>query len=72
MHTAISDCFRHLLELLGSKTFVAMQARRLLFTASEAEYLRVARPTFEEFEYAVQHNYITANGKQVFCRIFGL
>jgi ankyrin repeat protein len=65
-------CFRHLLENLGSKTFAAILARRLLFTASEAEYNRLKFETFEEFDCAVQLHEVTESGKRVFCNIFGL
>jgi hypothetical protein len=65
-------CFRHLLEILGSRTFVAMLTRRLLFTGSAAEYGRIKAQTFEEFDCAVQMDQVTARGKAVFCQTFGL
>jgi hypothetical protein len=49
-----------------------MLARRLLFTATEGEYERLAVLTFEEFEDVVGKQLPTRNGIQVFCRIFGL
>jgi hypothetical protein len=65
-------CFRHLLELLGSRTFVSLLARRLLFTGSEEEYNKLKQPTFQEFGCAVRMEAITEHGKSVFCGIFGL
>jgi hypothetical protein len=59
-------CFRHLLESLGSKTFSALLARRLLFTASENKYSDLKGETFQEVECAIRLGKVTDEAKQRF------
>jgi hypothetical protein len=65
-------CFRHLLESLGSNTFLALLARRLLFIASEEHYNNSKASTFEEFGWAIRLGQVTNEGQQRFCDLFGL
>jgi hypothetical protein len=65
-------CFRHLLELLGSHTYVAMLGRRLFFTGSRAEYTELKRITVIDFAIGCKEGAISAKGAQHFCDFFGL
>jgi hypothetical protein len=60
-------CFRHLLELLGSKTFVAMLSRRLFLTSSEAEYVELKIITIVDFRIGCQEGLINTKGACLFC-----
>jgi hypothetical protein len=65
-------CFRHLLEDLGAKTYVAMLAHRLLFAFSEAQFRELWEQTVNDFRGGVARKVITANGRKLFCKLFGL
>jgi hypothetical protein len=65
-------CFRHFLELLGSGTYVAMLARRLLFTGSEGEYRQLKAITIVDFQIGCREGAITSKGARHFCELFGL
>jgi hypothetical protein len=65
-------CYRHLLELLGSRTYVALLGRRLMFTGSESEYRELKAITIIDFQIGCQEGVINANGASHFCELFGL
>jgi ubiquitin C-terminal hydrolase len=65
-------CFRHILEDLGAKTYVAMLAHRLLFAMSEAQFRESWEQTVSDFRGGVARGVITPNGANIFCRLFGL
>jgi hypothetical protein len=66
------QCFRHILERLGSKTYLAVLARHLMFTATESEYAREleqGRICLEEaFNTSIR---VTPGGLELFSRLFG-
>jgi hypothetical protein len=65
-------CFRHLLESLGSHTYVAMLGRRLFFTSSEREYRELKAITILDFQIGCQEDAINAKGASRFRKLFGL
>jgi hypothetical protein len=52
-------CYRHLLEVLGSRTFVAMLARRLLFTYTKQEFRDVVDQIMCDFQAGCREGLIT-------------
>jgi hypothetical protein len=48
-HIAHYFCVRHLLESLGSGTFVALLARRLLFTQTRQAFDKIIEQTLSDF-----------------------
>jgi hypothetical protein len=64
-------CFRHILESLGSRTYVAILAHRLMFCASEVHYHRNREEVGVALEIALSLERVTAKGAERFCRLFG-
>jgi hypothetical protein len=71
-HARHYGCFRHLLEGLGSRTFVAILARRLMFTARGENYARMRAQAAMSLGLAVGTGIITVRGAEKFCAMFGL
>jgi hypothetical protein len=65
-------CYRHLLESLGSGTFVALLARRLLFTKTRVQFDNLIDQTLSDYAIGCRMSLITDQGKTKFCRLFGI
>jgi hypothetical protein len=59
-------CYRHLLEALGSGTFAAMFARRLLFTSTEQQFVHLVDQTICDFDAGFREALITKASKKKF------
>jgi hypothetical protein len=64
-------CYRHMLERLGSGTYVAILAHRLMFCASKTEYDRNREDVAAALDIGTSSKRITGKGKRIFCRTFG-
>jgi hypothetical protein len=64
-------CFRHWLEALGSRGFVAMLPRRLLFTRPKAAYAGILLQTLSDFAEGCRAGQIMESGQIKFVSIFG-
>jgi hypothetical protein len=64
-------CFRHLLESLGSRTYVAILAHRLVFCASQMDYERNHAEAAIALAIALSLNRVTRSGAERFCQTFG-
>jgi hypothetical protein len=65
-------CYRHILESLGSGTFVALLARRLIFTRTRLQFDNLTPQTMSDFAMGVQKQFISPAGAQKFAKVFGL
>jgi hypothetical protein len=64
-------CYRHLLESLGSKTYIAILARRLLFTGSREHYFQLKQEVRIVFEEAIRANRVLPRAAALFSETFG-
>jgi hypothetical protein len=64
-------CFRHILESLGSRTYVAILAHRLMFSASKDDYDRNHAEAAVALQIAISLDRVTTKGTDCFCRTFG-
>jgi hypothetical protein len=64
-------CFRHILERLGSRTYVAILARRLMFCANREHYAAMREQSRASLEVALHENLVTPQGCALFSRTFG-
>jgi hypothetical protein len=64
-------CYRHLLEDLGSKTYVAMIAHNLLFCFSEEQFQKELKQATRSFQRGINENLITQKAIDLFCSLFG-
>jgi hypothetical protein len=65
-------CHRHLLESIGSGTIVALIARRLIFTTTEAAFKDIYPQTIADFVLGCRQNLISAPGRRKFAELFGV
>jgi hypothetical protein len=65
-------CFRHLLEVLGSGTVIAMLAGRLLFTVTETAFIAILPQMLSAFAFGCRDGSVTKKAKLKFAEIFGL
>jgi hypothetical protein len=65
-------CYRHIIESLGAGTFVALLARRLMFTKTRPQFDKLIPQTMSDFALGVRLQIISAAGAQKFAKVFGL
>jgi hypothetical protein len=71
-HDAHYGCFRHFLEGLGSRTYVAMLARRLMFAATERQYVTMRAQAAVSLALGVRAEIVSVRGAHLFAKMFGL
>jgi hypothetical protein len=62
-------CSRHMLESLGSRTVIAVRARRLLFTKTPAADDKLLQPTLSGFTARYRADFIIACRNEQFCQL---
>lgn len=65
-------CYRHLLEILGSGTLVAILAARLFFAVTRQAFLDILPQTLSDFALGCRDGLITVKGRGKFAELFGL
>jgi hypothetical protein len=71
-HVRHYRCMRHTLERMGSHTYVAALARRLMFAGSEMHYGRLRAQAVVSLQLAIRAGIVAAPGPDLFCRTFGV
>jgi hypothetical protein len=71
-HVRHFTCMRHIRERMGSRTYVAILARRLMFAGCEEHYSRLREQCIISLQFAMRAGIVAEEGGQLFCRTFGL